>query len=217
MKEKIKKIKISKSQIITIILAVAFSMVMSLGTSYAADIIFDSKNVGFDNTGTKIQATTVQGAIDELYDAATDYSSMNTRLTNVENQIYPVGSIYIAVNNTNPSTLFGGTWESFGEGRTLIGVGTGTDSNSTQKVFASNETGGEYNHTLTINEMPNHNHNFSYAMSANNNSSYYVLSGVKQFLTSAQTAMSTTYETGGSESHNNIQPYITVYMWKRTA
>ena len=227
MKEKKIINRISKSQLIIMLVFGVITIALSLGTSYAANVyLYDSKDVKYDNTESGIVATDVQGAVDELYRAATDYSGINTRVTTLETQIYPVGSIYISINNTNPSTIFGGTWESFGEGRTLIGVGTGTDSNSIQKVFVSNETGGEYNHTLTVNEMPSHNHvqtsqvsNGGITPVVNRN----VSGGSNGDDSKAQStwltgkAPITTFNTGGSQSHNNIQPYITVFMWKRTA
>ncbi len=77
--------------------------------------------------------------------------------------MYPVGSIYISTDLSTAeevATKFGGTWESYGGGRTLVGVGTGTDNNSTEQTFAANESGGEYKHTLTIAEMPSHTHKF---------------------------------------------------------
>lgn len=74
---------------------------------------------------------------------------------------YPVGSIYMSVNDANPSTFFGGTWEAFGQGRVLIGAGEGTDANSVKKTFTGGATGGEYEHKLTTAEMPAHNHTAS--------------------------------------------------------
>lgn len=71
--------------------------------------------------------------------------------------IYPVGSIYISMNSTDPSTLFGGTWEAFGQGRVLIGAGTGNDG-STSLSFTAGGTGGEYKHALSVSEMPSHTH-----------------------------------------------------------
>ena len=70
--------------------------------------------------------------------------------------LYPVGSIYINASvSTNPSTLFGfGTWVEFGKGRVLVGVDTGQTEFDTL-----GETGGAKTHTLSINEMPSHNHN----------------------------------------------------------
>lgn len=75
---------------------------------------------------------------------------------------YPVGSIYISISETNPSELFGGEWERYGEGRTLIGAGTGTDINSISRTYTVGATGGEYAHRLTVSEMPSHSHGFTY-------------------------------------------------------
>ena len=73
-------------------------------------------------------------------------------LSSLWDQIYPVGSIYITANATNPSVLFGGTWEQL-KGKFLVGV----DSSDTD-FETSGKTGGEKTHTLTIDEMPSHNH-----------------------------------------------------------
>ena len=130
-------------------------------------------------------------------------------------KIYPVGSIYVSINDTNPSELFGGTWEAYSQGRTLIGAGTGTDTNNTQKTFSVTETGGEYSHTLTTNEIPSHKEVMNYVYNNTAYSSQIVQvqygSGDDTFSTNA-----TSGTTGGNQSHNNIQPYVTVYMWLRT-
>lgn len=74
-------------------------------------------------------------------------------IDNIVQKVYPVGSIYISTNDTNPSTLFGGEWESFGTGKTLVGI------DSSQTEFDSSEkTGGEKTHILNINELPRHTH-----------------------------------------------------------
>ena len=83
-----------------------------------------------------------------------DYATVS-EITNI---IYPVGSIYITTNNQNPGEYLGGEWESFGEGRTIVGAGTGTDENNVQKVFEIEQTGGEYQHILTVDEIPSHSH-----------------------------------------------------------
>lgn len=214
--------------------------------------------------------------------------------------IYPVGSIYISMNPADPSTLFGGTWEAFGQGRTLIGAGTGDDG-SRSLSFTAGGTGGEYKHTLTIGEMPSHTHTqnahthtvgeHSHGLNSHTHS-YTKATGVAghtltvaeipahshlQYVTansggtavrndydsdthgipysqgvytgntggdgshnhglntssattgaaSGSTAKSSAFKSGsttatnknagGGSSHNNIQPYIVVYMWKRTA
>lgn len=74
---------------------------------------------------------------------------------------YPVGSIYMSINNVNPGTLLGGTWSAYAQGRVLIGAGEGTDANSVKKTFTGGATGGEYEHKFTMAEMPAHNHTAS--------------------------------------------------------
>lgn len=78
--------------------------------------------------------------------------TMKTLTAAVMNASFPVGAVYISVNSTNPSTLFGGVWEEFAQGRTLIGTGTSDIS------FTAGTTGGESNHILSEIEMPSHTH-----------------------------------------------------------
>ena len=119
---------------------------------------------------------------------------------------YPIGSIYMSVNSTSPNSLFGGTWERFANGRCLVGVNeSDTDFSSAQK------TGGEKAHTLLISEMPRHNHPLSYSITSGDNIYLRNQSG------NAASFKQTTGYQGGGEAHNNLQPYITVYMWRRTA
>lgn len=79
--------------------------------------------------------------------------SVDVPMDSILNTVYPVGSIYTSVNSTDPSTLFGGTWERFGKGKVLVGVDE-DDSDFSE----ANKTGGEKTHTLTTNEMPSHTH-----------------------------------------------------------
>lgn len=120
---------------------------------------------------------------------------------------YPVGSIYMSVNSTNPSSLFGGIWSRFGQGRCLVGVNeSDTDFSSAQK------TGGEKAHTLTTDEMPSHSHSTNIELTLGSGSQFRLRDqGGNQFSTLY------TGNTGGGGAHNNLQPYITVYMWRRTA
>lgn len=183
-------------------------------------------------------------------------AALETRLSASENKIttlqntyktdnHPVGSIYISTSSTNPNSLFGGTWVAYGQGRTIIGVGSGTDSNSVSNSFSAGATGGEYTHTLTINEMPSHFHR-PYGYTSDNLQKFQQVrdlgtnaTGRRCFtagssctvyaITTDTSATDTagvgedlkttnlTEATGGGGSHNNIQPYITVYMWQRTA
>ena len=120
--------------------------------------------------------------------------------------LYPVGSIKMTTTNTNPSTYLGGTWTAWGSGKVPVGV------NTSETEFATVEkTGGEKTHTLTISEMPAHTH-VADAYSSNTSGNDWV--GAKG--TSAINAFPT-LSTGGDGAHNNLQPYITCYMWKRTA
>lgn len=129
--------------------------------------------------------------------------------------VYPVGSVYVNVSDdTNPGTLFGvGTWVRIGQGRVLIGEGEGTDENGDDVTFDIGDTGGEYEHTLTVPELPSHNHTVrrdeigsgdGYSLTRTGNTDESLVSDEIGF-------------TGSSQSHNNIQPYLTVYMWSRTA
>jgi len=164
--------------------------------------------------------------------------------------MYPVGSIYTSVVNTNPTTYFGGTWTSFASGRTLVGVDTGqTEFDTVEK------TGGAKTHTLITAEMPSHTHiqdSHNHTQNAHNHTqdphkhtlifatntgasgdkiptSNNILAGTdsdsventtatNQATTATnQATTATNQNTGGGSAHNNLQPYITVYMWKRTA
>ena len=122
---------------------------------------------------------------------------------------YPIGKIYITVGNENPNETIGGTWIKFGAGRCLVGVDTSqTEFNVVEKI------GGEKTHTLTINEMPSHNHSVKQASNDTGLGDNYFTAGKKGNYNTSNVPIN---YTGGSRPHNNLQPYITVYMWKRTA
>lgn len=131
----------------------------------------------------------------------------------IGNALYPVGSIYMSVNNTNPSTFFGGTWEAWGAGKVPVGVDTAdTDFATVEK------TGGEKTHILTESEMPKHSHGLP----------TFYSNPEKENITFADSAFNAdkasdgnvsnggqVISAGGGQAHNNLQPYITCYMWKR--
>lgn len=135
--------------------------------------------------------------------------------------IYPIGSIYISVNSTNPSKFFGGTWVSFAEGKTLVGLGTNTDGSGNTMSFNEVEyVFGEYKHKLTVQEMPSHQHGNN--SSVPNTYGYAVMttegSNLQTGVGGAKIKeMYNTGKNGGDQSHNTCQPSIIVYMWKRTA
>lgn len=112
---------------------------------------------------------------------------------------YPVGSIYLSVVNINPSTYFGGTWEAI-EGVFLLGCSS---------EYVAGTTGGEESHTLTVEEMPKHNHQMT-----------FYTGNPGGFQNAQQVAPNnsiprTTEMAGNNQPHNNMPPYLAVYMWKR--
>ena len=135
---------------------------------------------------------------------------------------FPVGGVYISIASTNPSSIWAGTtWEQFAKGRTLVGIDT-SDSN----FNTSGQTGGEKTHTLTTNEIPAHGHGMAHTHSYTgpNTGSWKVgTSKAHTWCTSAggktsgRASKSTTDNAGGGAAHNNLQPYIVVYMWKRVS
>ena len=144
---------------IRFIIIVVICITCSVLTTFATDYLFNSNEVKYNNTTSGIQAGDVQGAIDELYACASNYAAYSQRLTAVEdykNQIYPVGSIYISVSSTNPSTLFGGTWEAYATGRALIGYDSSDTSFDTIE-----ETGGSKTTTLVAANIQKHYHSFA--------------------------------------------------------
>ena len=125
--------------------------------------------------------------------------------------VYPVGSIYInAAVATNPGTLLGfGTWAAFGAGRVMVGI------DAAQTEFDTlEETGGAKTHTLTVSEIPSHNHNQPAGILPPPNANDVDVTGGNARTLGDNVS---TDNTGGGQAHNNLQPYIVVYMWKRTA
>ena len=128
---------------------------------------------------------------------------------------YPVGSIYLSWDNTNPQTFMGGTWVQFGQGRTLMGQGTGNDG-STSMSFTAESSGGEYKHKLTVTEMPSHGHKL-YARGGQTAQTSSPFADNKPITQGSNSYGFNVSSTGGDQSHNNIQPYIVIYFWRRTA
>lgn len=133
------------------------------------------------------------------------------------NKVYPVGSIYMSVNNINPATLFGGSWAAWGSGRVPIGVDTSqTEFNTVEK------TGGDKAITLNATQLPPHQH-YSVQSGGNLAADVYFtvlaggISGGGSTVVGQYGSPSLTSSTGGGAAHSNLQPYVTCYMWKRTA
>ena len=75
------------------------------------------------------------------------YRDWNKLVNSIKSAMYPVGSVYITYNNVNPGTFLGGTWERFGQGRTLVGEGTGNDGSTSMSFTTAGDTGGKYKST----------------------------------------------------------------------
>lgn len=207
-------------------------------------------------------ATQLKGDFDAIGGLLKDYinntltaeiDSKISELSTKINSVYPVGAIYMSVNSTNPSTLFGGTWVEWGQGKVPVGFNINeTEFNESEK------TGGEKAHTLSINEMPSHGHSVSIpssgsctisssgghshtittyyktdnttggSSSRNTDNNNYSGTRTNQNLIANNTGAHThtvpnhthtvnQSNVGGGQAHNILQPYITCYMWKRTA
>ena len=135
--------------------------------------------------------------------------------------IHPIGSIYMSMNNINPSNFFGGTWRLIAPGQVLVGV------NEASPVFGtSRKTGGEQTHRISIDEMPSHSHDMHAMMNGN------IRRGVGYYQTNAQfgtlwsllssgetnkTGKIVIDNTGGTKPLSLMQPYLTCYIWERVS
>lgn len=137
-------------------------------------------------------------------------TEIDTLITQVKLAMNPIGTILSTLNSANPSTYIGGTWVRYGQGRTLVGVDEAdTDFNSTGK------TGGEKAHTLTANEMK-HTHSQILAFDG----AYKIGNGLQY--TNGGSVTTSNIKTGTAtdvtaDAFNNMQPFITIYFWRRTA
>jgi len=202
-------------------IAVAWSGKDALSDSDANKVISGADfNTEFTAVQTAVNTKAdLAGSASQAFSATTANSGTNTTqvattafvtaaITAVKAALYPVGSIYTnAAVSTNPATLLGfGTWEAYAEGRVPVGKASSGTFNTL------NATGGAETHTLSIAEMPAHTHSSHDSNhtrtpdSTDNTSDEY-----------GAYASSNTGSTGGGNAHNNLQPYIVVYMWKRTA
>ena len=128
----------------------------------------------------------------------------------------PVNELKLIVgDDRNPATIYGyGTWTPFAQGRTLIGAGTTTDANGTSRSFTGGATGGEFTHTQTVAEMPEHSHQNSIPIYTGGNSGS---AGIDRNQTSGGNYSFASGATGGGQPFNVMQPYTVVYIWRRVS
>jgi hypothetical protein len=188
------------------------------GTVDSADYAVNADNaINADNVTSTYKGNDIDtdgdGKVDNADNAvnadnATNADKLENNTKNdILREVYPVGSIYInSTDNTNPGTLLGfGTWTAFGAGRVPVGYNSGDSDFDTAE-----ETGGEKEHTLTESELASHNH-------ITRATKFESGTDVALIRDGDQRGSNPTDNTGGDSPHNNLQPYITVYMWKRTA
>ena len=238
-----KKIWKNSLKLISLTLLLIVFISVSTFALTASYFLFDSNDSTMKLDSIKIVKANTPG---------NDYAGIVQRIENLQSmlenvpELYPVGSIYIASNSTNPSTYFGGTWVAFGTGRTLVGIDTSDTSFDTVE-----ETGGEKTHQLTTSEIPAHTHgsksltgSFQVRRFGTSGTGINIAMGTggiisKEIVTwsgnhclvgvNLVSTSTSQYETvwftgthehssvGSNTAHNNLEPYITVYMWKRTA
>ena len=259
--------KIDKKVLFSIIIGI----ILSLLTNVVAETLINSKDVSYvDNA--KLGATNVQAAIDGTC------TKFSTELQSFLLKVYPVNSVYISYSNTNPGTLFGGTWENIGSGKVLRGISSGTagTTGGSETVTLKEEnlpshrhsipvltgtTGeaGKHSHTVTTNASKTTGNGVSNSKGwlytgggdsvvgtqdiiAGHGGSYYstysadsdtvrgmglnhyhnipALSGstneVADHTHTVSTTASNTGYTGSGTAFSTLDPYLTVYMWKRT-
>ena len=137
----------------------------------------------------------------------TSNENKNLNITEICNVIYPIGSVYISINNIEPSSLFGGTWEKL-EDRFLLASG---------KTYTNGNIGGEATHKLTIDEMPSHTHTLYIDAKGTTIPAWWTRHLFVQNDSPHEAQPNNLTSTGNSQPHNNMPPYLVVNMWKRTA
>lgn len=176
----------------------------------------------YPSTNTPLSAS----ILNQLQDNIENF--VNNELKNKILEIYPIGSIYMSTSSNNPSSFLGGTWVAWGSGKVPVGVNTNDND------FESAElTGGEKQHKLSANELPKlsgsavfrdinmSDHNLLFSVSGVFSSTYQEWTGNHSSAQSV-TASNPKFNQlnlnfGNDEPFNIMQPYITCYMWKRTA
>ena len=201
---------------------VAWSGKDALADSSAAKVISGADfHTEFSAVETAVNTKAdVNGSASEAFSATTANAGTNTTQVATTAFVtaalaaqvaYPVGGIFTTTtayaNSAAVVAAIGGTtWTAFGAGKVLVGVdGSDSDFNTVE------ETGGAKTHTLTISEMPAHTHGYQKHTGNSALSIHDIAHTVNSY------ANTQTTSTGGGAAHNNLQPYITVYMWKRTA
>jgi len=201
-------------------------------TSQISTLINSNATKGSQITSLQSTATALETAITNK---TSQINNMNSTASSLQSQIntlnsnntdsadflktHPAGSIYITTNGTNPGSIYGGSWSAYGQGRVLVSAGSS---------YGSWATGGEYTHRLSEYEMPSHNHETATYSGAilnwdGSSNSQGINWGAKVWEDSYMSSgaydlasLWTSYN-GSNGYHNNVQPFIAVYMWYRNS
>lgn len=218
---------------------------VNIGSFALTDVVTSKAFTNVKNKKIIKGTTNADGAIYALFSVNPAERGICTFMANnimvqVDNiNPYPVGSIYMSINDTNPSLLFGGEWVQLKD-RFLLGAGV----NYSRGEDNEHSVGGEASHTLTENEMPSHNHTqakhshspgssrkfltapsgstWGEVQGANVSGSgwHYIGTSNKSnfdvYVSNSGEATPAINKTGGGKAHNNMPPYLIVYMWQRT-
>ena len=136
---------------------------------------------------------------------------------------YPIGSIYLTWDNTNPQRFMGGTWVRMAEGRGLFGVGRSTGRNGIADNVNEHEEFGSWKHTITTDEMPSHKHAVYIQNTSGNPQvdaprwTIALPNNWKQYTSATRLFGASTSEQGGNKPFYIMPPYIGIYVWRRTA
>lgn len=196
----------------TIQLGFAGNGLTAATTSHLAGFYFDGKN----DRGFKIRDISKEETLKFL----------ELTQKHIVDMIYPIGTVYLTMDEKDPKELFPGTkWKKISEGKYLAGVGVGRDVNKFLQGIGVGEGAGEYVHTLTVEELPEHDHTVRVNNTGNpdgwvDRSRDYE----RQYWHTCYNVVNDyhhiqpkTNSTGGNKPHNNMPPYFGVFVWQRTA
>lgn len=198
---------------------IAYSTKITSTTHLASKLYLECTEAG--TSGTSEPTLTNVSINDEITDGTAKFKVYDVGL-----QSRPVGNIYQSTVATSPEELFGGTWEAMPAGRVLLAQGE-----ASWGTYAAGSTGGEATHKLTVGELPAHNHtgstnttgNHSHTAGATGQTAggwdFAAVSQGNNYWSSTNGNHSHTISignTGENQAHNNMPPYLSVYIWKRT-
>jgi microcystin-dependent protein len=210
------------------------TQVMANYNTIVTDVNANGAESGANSSITSLSGLTTPLSVGQ---GGTGASTLAAVVAEILPYMYPVGALYVEITGTNPGTTLGfGTWAAYAAGQALIGVGSFTDGDGNSETITGGQQIGEYQHTLVTNEIPSHTHTASVSDPGHSHSpaggggfmvkgagSSFSYNSGSQGQESGNTTTVTTgvsvsnANTGGGAAHNNIQPSIGVYVWRRTA